>query len=168
MDIFKNLTEIVGSAKKTLSDKSKKTAAIVRLRTNIKNEEKVCERAYIALGKYYYHNLRSTDDLVTEPYCAQLDEAREKIEKYAEKLEALLGENEAKQEKKEELKEEVKTTEFVYDEELSFSPYRYVEDEENGINYVPNDQIVDESVEQHNKKVAPDFESQDEENLSFE
>ncbi len=166
MDIFKNLTEIVGSAKKTLSDKSKKTAAIVRLRTNIKNEEKICERAYIALGKYYYHNLRSTGDFVAEPYCDQLDEAREKIEKYAEKLEALLSENEAKLESKKETKEEVKET--VYEEELSFSPYRYVEDEENGINYAPSDDIVDESVEQHKEKEAPDFESQDEENLSFE
>ena len=166
MDIFKNLTEIVGSAKKTLSDKSKKTAAAVRLRTNIKNEEKICERAYIALGKYYYHNLRSTGDPVTEPYCAQLDEAREKIEKYAKKLEELLGEAENKDENINETHEEVNKT--SYEEEPSFSPYTYLEDEENGINYAPSDYIVDESVEQHKEKEAPDFESQDEENPSFE
>ena len=163
MDLFKNLTEIVGSAKKTLSDKSKKAAAVSRLRTNIKNEEKICERAYVALGKYYYHNLRSTDDTVTEPYCAELDEARSKIEKYAEKLEALLGDVETK---KEEIKEEAKDASD--EEELSFSPYTYIEDEENGINYAPSDHIVDESVEQHKEKEAPDFESQDEINLSFE
>ena len=164
MDIFKNLTKFVGSAKKTLSDKSKKTAATVRLRTNIKNEEKICERAYIALGKYYYHNLRSKDDLVTEPYCAQLDEAREKIEKYAEKLEALLSDGEEKTVESNNKEE----TSASFEEELSFSPYTYAEDEENGINYVPVDHIVDESVEQHKEIETPDFESQDEKNLSFE
>ncbi len=48
-----------------------------RLRTVIRCEEKAEERAYLALGRYYYHNLRDAENTVTEPYCIDIEAAPE-------------------------------------------------------------------------------------------
>ena len=104
MDLLKNLGEILSSTKKNISEKGKKASAAAKLRNIIMTEEKACERAYIALGKYYYHSLRDRNDLSAEPYCASLDTSKDKIDKAARKLEIYYKDE---PEKRQELKEEI-------------------------------------------------------------
>ena len=169
MEIFKNLSDMVTSARKTISDKSRKNSAISRLKAIIKKEEANCESAYIALGKYYYHTLRDKNDIVAEPKCTILDNSRERIEKAAKKLEAFYNDE---PEKAEEIKEEIK--EYFYEEEPSFKAYVYLRDEDeeaivNNIDYVPSEAMLDESVEQHSKiKPEENSEENDELLLPFE
>ena len=47
-----------------------------RLRTVIRCEEKAEERAYLALGRYYYHNLRDAENTVTDRTASTLKPPR--------------------------------------------------------------------------------------------
>ena len=46
----------------------------------IRCEEKAAERAYLALGRYYYHNLRDAGNTVTEPHCIDIEAAEQRID----------------------------------------------------------------------------------------
>ena len=48
-------------------------AYLNRIRTVIKCEEQAAEKEYLALGRYYYNNLRDPSNAVTEPHCAELE-----------------------------------------------------------------------------------------------
>ena len=72
-----------------------------RLRTVIRCEEKAEERAYLALGRYYYHNLRDAENTVTEPYCIDIEAAQKRIDAAVEKLEALTREGDSEAEEEE-------------------------------------------------------------------
>lgn len=78
-----------------VAEKNRKTALANRLRTVIRCEEKAAERAYLALGRYYYHNLRNTSNAETETHCIDIEAAEKRIEEAMLKLEALLREDEA-------------------------------------------------------------------------
>ena len=77
-----------------VAEKNRKTALANRLRTVIRCEEKAAERAYLALGRYYYHNLRSAANAETETHCIDIEAAEKRIEEAMLKLEALLREDE--------------------------------------------------------------------------
>ena len=77
-----------------VAEKNRKTALANRLRTVIRCEEKAAERAYLALGRYYYHNLRNEANAETETHCIDIEAAEKRIEEAMLKLEALLRENE--------------------------------------------------------------------------
>ena len=99
MDFFKNITSVfktaggaVQSAVGVVAEKNRRTALMNRLRTVIRCEEKAAERAYLALGRYYYHNLRDASNTVTEPYCIDIEAAEQRIDAAVAKLEALCRE----------------------------------------------------------------------------
>jgi len=77
-----------------VAEKNRKTALANRLRTVIRCEEKAAERAYLALGRYYYHNFRNTANAETETHCIDIEAAEKRIEEAMLKLEALLREDE--------------------------------------------------------------------------
>lgn len=99
MDFLKNITSVfksaggaVQSAVGVVAEKNRKAALMNRLRTVIRCEEKAAERAYLALGRYYYHNLRDASNTVTEPHCIDIEAAEQRIDAAVEKLEALCRE----------------------------------------------------------------------------
>ena len=79
-----------------VAEKNRKTALANRLRTVIRCEEKAAERAYLALGRYYYHNLRNTANAETETHCIDIEAAEKRIEEAMLKLEVLRREDDAK------------------------------------------------------------------------
>ena len=161
MELFKNISEIMENAKKNFSEKGKKAGAAAKLRAIIKAEEKATERAYIALGKYYYNNLRDENDVTAEPYCASLDQSREKIAKAAKKLDSYYK-DEPENTKEVEIKIEEKA-ELLPNEGPAASAYVYLNEEET---FAPTEEILDEAVEQHRK--VKDTEELDEQKLNFE
>lgn len=93
MEFFKNLANALIDTKDMIVEKNKKNALINRLRAVIKCEEQSCERAFIALGRYYYHNLRDASDPATEPHCAAIDAAEARLDCAIEHLEKLYHED---------------------------------------------------------------------------
>lgn len=75
MELFKNLGRAMGEAANFLAEKNRRAAQINRIRAVIRLTEKKTREEYIALGRYYYHNLRDKENAVTEPHCAALDQA---------------------------------------------------------------------------------------------
>src|SRR5699024_159558 len=99
MDFLKGITSVfktaggaVQDAVGVVAEKNRKNALANRLRTVIRCEEKAAERAYLALGRYYYHNLRDADNTVTEPHCIDIEAAEQRIDAAVQKLEALCRE----------------------------------------------------------------------------
>lgn len=91
---FKTAGGAMQNAVGVVAEKNRKTALANRLRTVIRCEEKAAERAYLALGRYYYNNLRDAANADTEPYCVDIDAAEQRIENAVAKLEALCNEEE--------------------------------------------------------------------------
>lgn len=96
MELFKNIKTAFKSAGGAMqnavdvvAEKNRKTALANRLRTVIRCEERAAERAYLALGRYYYHNLRDAANAETENYCIGIESAEKRIEDAMMKLEAL-------------------------------------------------------------------------------
>lgn len=77
--ISRDIVKGVADAKDNIAEKSRKSAVINRLRSVVKLEEARRDRAYMALGRYYYHNLRDENNENTEPHCAAVDEAESRI-----------------------------------------------------------------------------------------
>lgn len=86
---FKTAGGAVQNAVDVVAEKNRKTALQNRLRTVIRCEEKAAERAYLALGRYYYNNMRDASNTITEPYCIDIEAAEQRIDAAVEKLEAL-------------------------------------------------------------------------------
>lgn len=90
---MKNILESIGMsishAVDCVVEKNRKSAQINRLKLVIRREERISEKAYIALGKYYYHNLRDENDPVTEPHCAAVDQASRRMDRAITRLEEL-------------------------------------------------------------------------------
>lgn len=92
---MKNILESIGMsishAVDCVVEKNRKSAQINRLKLVIRREERISEKAYIALGKYYYHNLRDEKDPVTEPHCAAVDQASRRMDRAITRLEELFA-----------------------------------------------------------------------------
>ncbi len=73
MEFFRSLGRAVGNAWSFVEEKNRRTAALNRIRAVISCEEKAAQRQYLALGRYYYNNLRDEKNAVTEAHCADLD-----------------------------------------------------------------------------------------------
>ena len=93
--VFKTAGGAMQNAVDVVAEKNRKTAMANRLRTVIRCEEKAAERAYLALGRYYYHNLRDASNVETENYCVGIETAEQRIEDAMLKLEELNREEEA-------------------------------------------------------------------------
>ena len=141
MNFLKNITSVfktaggaVQGAVKVVEEKNRRTALMNRLRTVIRCEEKAEERAYLALGRYYYHNLRDAENAVTEPYCIDIEAAQKRIDAAVEKLEALTREED----------DEAESEEITLDDVQEYIPTP--EEAEEEASFVP-DGTVDEAVE---------------------
>ena len=92
MNLFSNFAEEVTKAIDYVVEKNRKAALINRVKLVIKNEEQNADKAYAALGKYYYRNLRDAENGDTEPYCRAVDNATQRINRAVTKLEELTKE----------------------------------------------------------------------------
>ncbi len=92
---MKNILESIGMsishAVDCVVEKNRRSAQINRLKLVIRREERISEKAYIALGKYYYHNLRDENDPVTEPHCAAVDQAARRMDRAITRLEEIFA-----------------------------------------------------------------------------
>ena len=90
---MKNILGAVGitlsNAVEYVVDKNRKAAQISRLKSVIRSEERISEKAFAALGKYYYHHLRDENDPVTEPYCTTIDHSAQRMDRAITRLEEL-------------------------------------------------------------------------------
>ena len=89
MKLFHTIEDTVAGAVKNVTEKSRRTAVINRLRLVIKTEEDNADEAYIALGKYYYAQLRDELNNETEPFCEIIDQANHRIDKAVACIEKL-------------------------------------------------------------------------------
>ncbi len=87
MDFLKNIGKAVGNAVSFVGEKNRRAANLNRIRSVIRCEEKASQREYLALGRYYYNNLRDSSNSVTESHCAQLDEIEGRLDKALTQLE---------------------------------------------------------------------------------
>lgn len=88
-NVFTTICDSLSNAVEYVVEKNRKTAQINRLKLVIRSEERIAEKAYIALGKYYYHHLRDDMDLVTEPHCVAIDHASQRLDRAITRLEDL-------------------------------------------------------------------------------
>lgn len=70
-------------------EKNRKIALINRVKLVIRNEEDNSQRAYIALGKYYFRNLRDKQNEETEHYCSAIENANKRRDRALLKLDDL-------------------------------------------------------------------------------
>lgn len=91
MEFLKNIGKAVGEAANYLGEKNRRAARLSRIRTVIRCQEKAAEKEYLALGRYYYHNLRDKGNAVTEPHCDALDQIEEKLDNALDQLEKYYG-----------------------------------------------------------------------------
>lgn len=97
MDFLKTIGHALGDVVSFVEEKNKKTARLNRIRTVIRCEEKAAEKEYIALGRYFYNNLRDENNAVTENHCVQLDGIEQRLEAALNQLEAFYSEEAEKQ-----------------------------------------------------------------------
>lgn len=81
----------VSNAFKSVVEKNRRAALINRVKIVIKTEEQNAERAYIALGKYYYQNLRDETNGDTELYCELADRANRRLSRAGTRLTELMA-----------------------------------------------------------------------------
>ena len=74
MTFFETVGQLLSEAAQTLGEKTRRIAAENRLRSTISDEERAALREYLALGRYYYNNLRETGDDAAREHCARLDD----------------------------------------------------------------------------------------------
>lgn len=81
MSIYKDLKKAFLSTVDVLADKTSTQAQKSRLVTVIKNEEKIANQAYVALGKYLYTQLRDGMPEDVEQLCAVIDASKQRMSK---------------------------------------------------------------------------------------
>lgn len=89
MKILHNIYQGFSSAVNLVVEKNRKNNLINCIKHVIRNEETKANQAYIALGKYYFNNLRKEDNEETEFYCKSIDHANHRIERALTKLDEL-------------------------------------------------------------------------------
>ena len=72
MHILNSVRGSVSGAINFVVDKNRRLSIINKVKHVIRDEEQRANEAYIALGKYYYHNLRNAENNETEFYCAEV------------------------------------------------------------------------------------------------
>ena len=87
MKFLESIGKAVGDAAGFLGEKNRKAAYLNRIRTVIRCEEAAAEKEYLALGRYYYNNLRDQNNPVTEAHCAELEAIEGRLEKALDQLE---------------------------------------------------------------------------------
>ena len=89
MKILSTFASHVTQAIDFVVEANRKAALINRLKLVIKSEEKNIDRAYIALGKYYFNHLRDKGLEEPERHCAALENSKRRLDRALTKLEEL-------------------------------------------------------------------------------
>ena len=89
MHILNAVKGSVSGAINFVVDKNRHLSLINKVKHVIHDEEQRANDAYIALGKYYYHNLRDENNNETEFYCAEVDHAERRLHRAEMKLSEL-------------------------------------------------------------------------------
>ena len=79
MGFYSDIKKVFVSTFDVLADKTSTQAQKSRLVTVMKNEEKIADRAYIALGKYLYSTLREGMPEDVEQLCSVIDASKERM-----------------------------------------------------------------------------------------
>lgn len=96
-EAMKILSSVASSVTKAIDfvvEANRKSALINRIKAVVRSEEKNIDRAYIALGKYYFNNLRDKDLEETERHCLSLENSRRRLDRALTRLEELTDEEE--------------------------------------------------------------------------
>ncbi len=106
MGIYKDLKKAVISTVDVLADKTSTQAQKSRLVTVMKNEEKIANQAYLALGKYLYSTLREGMPEDVEQLCAVIDASKERMTRAQEAYRHVIDQEQIKStENRKEVKE---------------------------------------------------------------
>ena len=81
MNVIKVICHTVNQAADTVAQKNRRRARLNRIRVVIEGENSNINRAYIALGKYYYQSLRDPSQEEPERLCVSIDQAVQRIER---------------------------------------------------------------------------------------
>ncbi len=89
MNFFDTVSSRVTKAVDYVVEKNRKAALINRIRIVIKNERENEARAYVALGKYYFQNMRDEQNEETEKLCKAVESAGQRMKKAFDKLDEI-------------------------------------------------------------------------------
>lgn len=98
MEFLKTIGKAVGEAAAHLGEKNHRAAQLSRIRSFLRCQEKAAEKEYLALGRYYYHNLRDKENDVTEAHCLALDEIEQRLDAALDQLSQCYSAGEAREE----------------------------------------------------------------------
>ena len=98
MEFLKTIGKAVGEAAAYLGEKNHRAAQLSRIRSFLRCQEKAAEKEYLALGGYYYHNLRDKENDVTEAHCLALDEIEQRLDAALDQLSQCYSASEAREE----------------------------------------------------------------------
>jgi hypothetical protein len=91
MNFLSNVGSGFSKAIDFVVEKNRRIALINRVKVVIRNEEENSQRAYVALGKYYYRNLRDEANSETEIFCSAIENANNRRDRALQKLDDLLA-----------------------------------------------------------------------------
>ena len=86
MDLFNTISCAVAAAYEAVANRNRQAAVNNRLKAVVRSEMGTINRAYIALGKHFYNDLRSQATGDEAVLCNAIDQAKERILKAREKL----------------------------------------------------------------------------------
>lgn len=92
MKILSSVASHVTKAIDFVVEANRRSALINRIKAVVRCEEKNIERAYVALGKYYYNNLRDKELEETERHCLALENSKRRLDRALTRLEELTEE----------------------------------------------------------------------------
>ena len=98
MEFLKTIGKAVGEAAAHLGEKNHRAAQLSRIRSFLRCQEKAAEKEYLALGRYYYHNLRDKENDVTEAHCLALDEIEQRLDAALDQLSQCYSASEEREE----------------------------------------------------------------------
>lgn len=88
MDFLNTVSCAVAAAYEAVANKNRQTASNNRLKAIVRSEMGTINRAYIALGKHFYNDLRQQATGDEAVLCNAIDQAQERIQKARKKLAA--------------------------------------------------------------------------------
>ena len=89
MSFFETVSGNVTKAVDYVVEKNRKAALVNRIRIVIKNERENEARSYVALGKYYFQNMRDPNNEETEHQCKAIDSSEQRMKKAFTKLDEI-------------------------------------------------------------------------------
>lgn len=91
MKVLSIISNAVSDAVEYVVEKNTIQAQQNRLKMVMRNEANLTERSYIALGKYYYENMRGIDDNgQNEEYCVAIDNSKVRMKKAVDRYKSLI------------------------------------------------------------------------------